>query len=354
MTPPRATGAPPTKIGLVGYGPGGRKFHAPFIADAAGVELAAVVTRSPQRALEVWDRYGVPVYGSQQEMLEREPDLDAVAISTPAQTRAELVIDALDAGRHVVADKPLAPSAAAGQELVRRADDAGLLLGVYYNRRWDADVAALAEILRQQRLGTLWRVHNRFDVDEADTLDPGPDGGLLRDLGIHLVDQMVWLLGSVSSVDAHLDVVARAEGPTDAGFVVTLHHGSGAASFLSGSKTNGLQHRSLTAYGSRGSFSCEVDITDVVALGRRSPPSSSEQLTPTPAGVLVVDGESTAYPLDHGGYHHFYEQFGAAVRGEGELPVAPAQAVESLAVLDAALVSGRERRRVELVGPPGG
>lgn len=250
--------AAPTKIGLVGYGPGGSRFHAPFIADAAGVELAAVVTRSPQRAAQVRSRYGVPVYSSQREMLDREPDLAAVAISTPPQTRAGLVLEALDAGRHVVADKPLAPSAAAGRDLVRRAQEAGLLLGAYYNRRWDVDVVALAEILRQGRLGTLWRVHNRFDVDEADTLDPGPAGGLLRDLGIHLIDQMVWLLGPVNWVDAHLDVVDRPEGPTDAGFVVTLHHQSGAASFVSGSKTNGLQRRSVTAYGSRGSFSCEA------------------------------------------------------------------------------------------------
>lgn len=263
------TATPSTKIGLVGYGPGGSLFHAPFIADAAGVELAAVVTRSPQRAAQVRERYGVPVYRSQREMLEREPALAAVAISTPPQTRAELVLEAFGVGRHVVADKPLAPSALAGQALVRRAEEAGLLLGAYYNRRWDADVAALSEIVRQGRLGTLWRVHNRFDVDEPDTLDPGPRGGLLRDLGIHLVDQMVWLLGSVTSVDAHLDVVDRAEGPTDAGFAVTLHHQSGAVSFVSGSKTNGLQKRSVTAYGNRGSFSCEVDITDVVALGRR-------------------------------------------------------------------------------------
>lgn len=340
-----------TKIGLVGYGPGGEKFHAPFIQAAAGVELAGVVTRSPVRAAEVTDRYGVPVFRSQDEMFDAAPDIEAVAISTPPHTRRALVLEAFAAGRHVVADKPLAPSAAAGRDLVDAAERAGLVLGVYYNRRWDADLLTAADVLRSGRLGDVWRVHSRFDLDEPETVDGGPEGGLLRDLGIHLIDQMVWLLGPVASVDAHLDSVDRPEGPTDASFAVTLHHRSGVASYVSGSKLNGIQQRDLRAYGSRGSLTCESDITDVVDLGRPASGSAAgPDAPPAVSSLLLSDGERLAWPGADGAYRTFYELFGAAVRGEGPPPVPLEEALESLAVLDAALVSAAQGQRIFL--PP--
>ena len=165
----------PIKLGVVGYGVGGRYFHTPFIEAAEGVELAGVVTRSPVRRAEVeQDWPGVPVFDSLGALLAS--GVDAVTITTPPETRRELVLEALAAGVHVIADKPFAPTAEVGRELAAAAESAGVLLSVFHNRRWDADIRTLATVIEKGRLGELWRVHSRFDLDDPATLEAGPGG----------------------------------------------------------------------------------------------------------------------------------------------------------------------------------
>jgi len=161
------------RLGVVGYGVGGRFFHTPFIEAAEGVELAGVVTRSAQRrALVEQDWPGVPTYDTLTALLES--GVDAVTITTPPETRRALVLESLAADVHVLADKPFAPSAEAAQQLARTAKDAGVILNVFHNRRWDADIRTLAAVLAGGWLGDLWRVHTRFDLDQPHLLEPGP------------------------------------------------------------------------------------------------------------------------------------------------------------------------------------
>ena len=187
--------------------------------------------------------------------------VDAVAISTPPQTRRELVLEAIGRGSHVVADKPFAPTAAAAEELVQAADAAGVLLSVFHNRRWDTDITTLRGVLDGGLLGDIWRFDSRFDLDQPQTLEAGPEGGLLRDLGSHLVDQALWLLGPARAVTANLDWLELPEGRTDAGFVITIAHASGAHSHVSASKVNRTESRELRVFGSLGSYvSSQTDV----------------------------------------------------------------------------------------------
>ena len=159
------------KIGLVGYGTGGRHFHAPFMAAADGVELIGVVARAPKTMAAVReDLPGVAVYPSLAEMIEAG-GLDAVTITTPPQTRRELVLEAIDAGLHVIADKPFAPSADGGRELDAAAREKGVILGVFHNRRFDSDMQTLKKLVADGKLGRLWRVHSRMDFDDPATLE---------------------------------------------------------------------------------------------------------------------------------------------------------------------------------------
>lgn len=340
------------KLGLVGFGPGGRIFHAPFVEAAEGITLGGVVTRSPERRAAIQREYDVPVYSSLAEMLDREPDMQAVTITTPPQTRRELVLEALGAGRHVLADKPFAPTAEAGRELAGAAADAGLLLTVYHNRRWDADLQTLAWVIWAGSLGDVWRVESRFDLDEAHTIDSGLQGGLLRDLGVHLIDQMRWLLGSVDSVDAHLDWIERPEGRTDASFAVTLHHASGAVSRVSGTKMNGRFQRELAAYGTGGSFvssSNDQQAADVIAGIRPvDDPARWGYEREASWGVLASPGRAERVPSAQGAWFRLYEEFAAAIRGERDVPVDLSGAIETLALLDAARLSAETRQRIHL------
>ena len=266
------------RLGLVGYGVGGRYFHAPFVAAAQGVELAGVVTRSPDRRAELAaDFPGVPAYDSLADLLAA--GVDAVTITTPPQTRRELVLQAIAAGVPTIADKPFAPDADGGRELVAAAKEAGVPLNVFHNRRWDADIRTLAAVLQGGELGELWGVESRMDQDNAATLEVGPDAGLLRDLGSHLVDQMLWLLGPARTVYAELDHVEPEGGRTDCRFTVSLTHAGGVRSRVSASKINHIEDRELRAYGSGGSYVAHgTDVQAQAVFAGRRPVDEGDKL----------------------------------------------------------------------------
>lgn len=345
---------PEVRLGVVGYGVGGRCFHTPFIEAADGVELAGVVTRSPQRRGEVAEDWpGVPVFDSLGALLAS--GVEAVTITTPPETRRELVLEAVAAGVHVIADKPFAPDAAVGLELADAADSAGVLLTVFHNRRWDADIRTLAAVVESGRLGELWRVHSRFDVDDPGTLESGPGGGLLRDLGSHLVDQMVWLLGEVRSVNAHLDWIDLPEGPTDASFCLELEHTSGVRSHVESSKINHIEARELRAYGSEGSYrALGTDVQAQSIFAGHKPVDDPQEWGyehPSRWGLLATAKGEVSVPSEQGRYHDLYSAFAAAIRGEGRQPVPARDAVRTLAVLDAARLSAEQGTSVEVSTP---
>lgn len=340
------------RIGLVGYGTGGRHFHAPFIMAAGGVELAGVVARAPETVAKVQaDLPGLPIFPSLAAMIAAG-GMDAVTITTPPQTRRDLVLEAIAAGLHVIADKPFAPSAEAGRALARIANERGVSLGVFHNRRWDADVRSLKRVLDDGRLGRLWRIHSRMDQNDPATLEAGPTGGLLRDLGSHVVDQMLWLLGPVVSVDAQLDMIDLPQGRTDAGFTLTLRHASGVHAHLESSKLNRLAVKEYRAYGANGSYvSAATDIqAQAIFAGRRpvDDPSGWGYEARENWGTLHTAAGQEIVPSEQGRYHDYYTAFAQAIRTGAPLPVTAEEGIQTLAVLDAARRSAREGRSVDI------
>lgn len=345
------------RLGLVGYGTGGQHFHAPFIAAAQGVELVGVVARAEPTIAKVQARLpGVPIYPSLAAMIAAG-GIDAVTVTTPPQTRRELVLEAIAAGLHVVADKPFAPSADAARELAVSASERGVVLSVFHNRRFDTDVQTLKKVIAGGRLGRIWRIHSRMDQDGSRTLEAGPTGGLLRDLGSHVVDQILWLLGPAVSVDAQLDMVELPEGPTDAGFTISLRHESGAHSHLSASKINRLEAKEFLVYGEAGSYvSAGTDVqAEAIFAGRRPADDlmgwgyESEENW----GTLRTDAGEERIPSEQGRYHDYYEGFARAVRDNTAPPVTAEEAIRTLEVLDAARRSALEGRSVDLRQPQG-
>lgn len=337
------------RLGLVGFGVGGRYFHAPFIRAAEGVELVGVVTRSDGRRADLAaDHPGVAAYDSIEELLAA--GVDAVTITTPPATRRALVLTAVAAGVNVIADKPFAPTADAGRELAAAAQAAGVVINVFHNRRWDADVCTLAALLARGELGQLIRVESRFDLDDPATLDAGPTGGLLRDLGSHLVDQALWLLGPARQVRADLEWIALDAGPTDAGFTMVITHTSGVRSHLSSTKCNRIQQREWRAYGSAGGYLASgTDVqAQAVFAGLRPVDLGSAWGYEDERhwGTLTTAAGAVRVPSERGAYQDYYSQFASAWGGKAEFPVPVAQAIQTLEVLDAARVSAHEGRTI--------
>jgi len=341
--------------GLVGYGLGGRRFHAPYLVAADGIDLGGVADASPERRAQVLaDFPGMPVYESLGDLVAS--GVDSVTITTPPHTRRELVLAAIGAGvRGVVADKPFAPTAAAGRDLADAAESAGVTLSIFHNRRYDADYRTLAAVVKGDALGDLWRVESRFDLDEPGRIDPGPFGGLLRDLGVHLIDQLLTLLGPARTVHAHLDWVEDEGGRTDAGFTVDVIHSSGVRSSMSASKLNRNHERELRAYGSNGSYishSSDVQAASIFAGLRPAAMGSRWGYEPEDHwGTLRTPLGARRVPSERGAYQDFYTEFAAAVRGDGENPVPPEQAIRNIAVLDAARASALEGRIITFDDP---
>ncbi len=339
------------KIGIVGYGGGGKYFHAPFINAAQGLELAGIVARAPATVAKAKaDFPHVPVYASLTEMLAA--GVDIVTITTPPQTRRELVLEAIEAGVAVIADKPFAPDAKTGRELAAAAKAKGVLLSVYHNRRYDADILTLKKVIEQQRVGKVWRLHNRMDFDDAATLEGGETGGLLRDLGSHIIDQSIWLMGPVKTVHAQLNFVQLPVGQTDASFVITLTHENGTHSYVSATKVNRLVCRELRLYGEKGSYLSQG--TDVQAQAIFAGKRPADDLAnwgyeqPDRLGTLHNEQGDEKVASEQGAYHAYYEAFAAALRDGSEPPVTTDQAIAVLAVIDAAFISARENRVVTL------
>ncbi|MHC6594767.1 Gfo/Idh/MocA family protein [Arthrobacter sp. C152] len=326
------TACPDLRLGVVGYGGGGRRFHTPFIDAAAGISLAGVVARSEtRRSHATSDWPGVTVHRSLTELLAA--GVDAVTITTPPETHCDLALEAIAAGVDVIVDKPFAPFAAIGAELTKAAEAAGVLLSVYHNRRWDGDIRTAAEIVSQERLGDVWRVHSRFELDEAASLQPGAANGLLLDLGSHLVDQLIWLLGPVTAVTAHLNTVTLENGPTDAGFTLDLVHSSGATSHAEASKANRVEGRELRIYGSEGSFRyADLDNTLLEAHGL----GAADRGKAPRFGILSTAKGQEAIPVQENRWPDFYTAFAHAARTRSAPPAPACEALEVLKVLDAA------------------
>jgi predicted dehydrogenase len=339
----------PVRIGLVGYGFGGRWFHAPLLAAAPECDFLGVVTRSEERrALVAHEHPGVALFGSLEELAAA--GAEAVAISTPAATHTELTDAALDLGLAVVCDKPFALDVAAARGSVDRAERLGLALAPYQNRRWDSDFRTARALVEGGALGTVFRFESRFERFDPEPGPPGAGGGTLLDFGSHLVDQALLLLGPVASVYAEWRL--RDSGLDDDVFVA-LTHRNGARSHLWGSWSQAAPGLRFRVSGSKAAYTVRgpMDGQEAALLAGRTPAGEGDQWGVEPAerwGWLSRGEERQTQPTERGRWDSFYPAFASALRGEGAVPVDPRDAVATATVLDAARRSATDGEVVQL------
>lgn len=197
----------PIRVAVLGYGLAGRVFHCPFVSAVPGLHLAAIVQRHGEEATIAYPH--VRLLRSVEEALA-DPTIDLIVVATPNETHEVLALAALAAGKHVVVDKPMAPSSEAAVKLIRAARAAGKLLIPFHNRRWDGDFLTLQALLAEQKLGRVATVLSQWD-----RFRPSPRAnswkeiasdahGLLQDLGPHLLDQAMGLFGPPQRLTASI------------------------------------------------------------------------------------------------------------------------------------------------------
>ncbi|WP_327009940.1 Gfo/Idh/MocA family oxidoreductase [Dactylosporangium sp. NBC_01737] len=345
------------RVGLVGYGTAGSAFHAPLISTTPGLRLSAIVTANPERRRAAAAAHpGAALLDTAKELWSSAGDLDVVVVASPNRTHAPLARAALDAGLPVVVDKPLTATAAEGEALVRLAAQRGLLLSVYQNRRWDGDFLTVRRLVGEGALGRVLRFESRFERwrpvpkggwRESD--DPADAGGLLYDLGSHLVDQALQLLGPATEVYA--EVHSRRDGiEVDDDVFVALRHDGDARSHLWMSALAAAAGPRLRVLGDRGAYTKHgMDVQeDALKAGRLPSEEGWGEDDPARYGVLTVDGHDEAVRTEPGAYQRFYSELVLALRDGAPAPVDPAGSVATLAVLEAARRSADTRQVVTL------
>jgi predicted dehydrogenase len=342
--------APLVRIGLVGYGKGGRLFHAPLIGHAEGCVLGGVVVRSPERqAALAADLPDVPVAGSLAELADG--GVDAVVVTTPLDSHMELVREAVGLGLPVVCDKPFARDAATARETVLAAERTGVLLSVYQNRRWDADFRTVQQVVTAGEVGEVRLFESRMEQPPQPEGLPVTGGGALLDLGSHAIDQALHLFGPVRSVYAELRM-APGEVGFDEGFFVALRHDGGAISHVTGNwARQGDVGWRFRVDGAAATLVVPDDDGQTARLmDGRTPESDGAAWGAVPEsrwGAVHRGGVAVPVPSQRGDWSAFYTGFARAVRGDGLPPVDPWDAVAGLEVLDAARAGAANGQVVE-------
>jgi scyllo-inositol 2-dehydrogenase (NADP+) len=326
----------PLKAGVSGYGIAGAVFHAPLIEAVDGLELAAVMTRSDERAAQVREAHpDARVVESIEELLD---GIELLVVASPNATHMELALAGLERGLHVVVDKPMAVTAADARRLAEAADGR---LTVFHNRRWDGDFMTVQRLLREGALGQVTHFESRFErfrpqIKEGwrEEADAAAGGGVLLDLGPHLVDQALQLFGPPESVYGEV-LTRRPRAKVDDDVFIALRHAGGEISHLWMGAIAPLHGPRFRVSGLAAGFACDGLDPQEPQLRDGMRPSDAG-FGEAPAGRIVDEDGERPVELERGNYVAYYERARDWARGDAPPPVDPWDGVRVLEILEAA------------------
>ena len=323
------------RVGLIGYGLAGSVFHAPLIDACERMELAAVLTSrdAPNRVASI------------EELIDRS---DLVVVASPNTTHFTLANQALEAGRHVVVDKPFTVSLNEADELISLAAARQRVLTVFHNRRWDSDYLTVGEVLPLLGEVSLFEANwDRFrpEIKRGWREQPEPGSGLFNDLGPHLIDQALLLFGMPEAVEAEI-ATQRPGAVVDDCFNVTLHCASRRVC-LRASSLMATPRPRFAIHGTRGSFVKHgFDPQEAQLKAGMDPRSPEYGIDPQDGTLTCSDGTSERMPTKRGNYLAFYDAVAAAILDGAPVPVAPQDARDGLMLIGLARRASERGQRL--------
>lgn len=342
------------KTGIIGFGLSGRVFHAPFIHVHKGFEMCKVVERHGQSSKEFYP--DVTVEKDYRELIE-DPEIELVVICTPNIYHFQMAKDCLEAGKHIVIEKPFMPTSAEADEIISLARLKNRKVFVYQNRRWDGDFLTIQNLLNGGLLGDIQYYEGHFDryaperkrAAWRDEVQPG--SGILFDLGSHLIDQVLCLFGKPETIFA--DVQAQRENSqVDDFFKLTLFYPNLTAFVTAGMLVKDSDLRYIVN-GSKGTYAkYGIDPQEAV-LKEGILPGTDEwgKESPDNWGLLTLENNKlhingTVETLD-GNYMGFYDNvYDVLVNGQ-EMAVKPEEARDTIRVIELAFESSKANKKIE-------
>lgn len=341
------------KVGLIGYGFGGAVFHAPMVDAAKGLELSVIYTSNIEK---VRLTYPDVLVTTNLDDIWNNRDIDLVVISTPNTTHYELAKRALEAGKHVVIDKPFVIDVKEGEKLIELAKVNGKKLSVYQSRRWDSDFQTVRRLMAEDKLGEIYSFEAHYDRFRPEVKDRWkernePGSGTLYDLGSHMIDQALQLFGKPVTVTA--DSLAQRQGSAiNDYFHLILGYGSCRVILHSGSLVRGRGQR-YQIHGSKASFiKFGEDPQEKTLLEGLRPgmPGWGQEDESEYGEIITSDGTANVkIPSELGAYEQFYEQMYQSIVNDAPVPVIAEQSLDVIRVIRLAERSSEEGRTLKFV-----
>lgn len=355
------------RAGLIGYGFAGKVFHAPLIRTTPGMAIAAV---SSSDAAKVHADLGdaVTVLDDAPALIASD-DIDLVVVASPNNTHFELARLALEAGKHVVVDKPFTPTLDEALQLARLAHGHGLVLSVFHNRRWDSSTRSAERLLLDGTLGRLRHAALHFDRFRPNPQarwkeDAAAGGGVWMDLGPHLLYDALHLFGRPLAIQADLPTLRSGSGSNSGALAADnvqarLRYADGLRVDVCASMLAAAPGPRLALHGTRGSYvkpSLDPQEADLKAgkLPGADPAAWGVDAEP---GILRVERDGVLHEstlaTENGAYPEYYRLLRAAILGQAANPVPPRDAIDVMRLLEAGRRSHAERREILLEEVPG-
>lgn len=331
------------RTAIIGFGVSGKIFHAPLLAADPDFEISIIATSNPERQRQAAHEYPqatiVPDY---QEVLKAADQLDLLVIGTPPQTHFEIARAALEHGLNVVIDKPFVVRSEQGEELIALATERGLTLTVYQNRRWDGDFLTVKRLIADHELGSIHTFESRFEWFNPlgmrswkAELTAQEGGGILYDLGTHLIDQAIELFGPVQKAQAVLRTLTdQANAEEDAHLL--LLHSSGTQSRLTMSSLNAAPGARFHLSGNCGAYTSYGLDPQELQLASGISPKNADYGKKAKAnwGQLVDGNTSRSVPTLPGEYPQFYRALARCLHEAGPVPVDPIDSLITLRLIE--------------------
>ena len=340
---------------LCSFGMSGWVFHAPFLKINPGFNLYGVWERSKNLAEEQYP--GIKTFRSLEALLADDA-VELVVVNTPNYTHYDYAKKALEAGKHVIVEKPFTVTVIEGEELIALAQKQNKKLSVYQNRRYDSDYKTIKKVLSQNLLGDLIEVEMHFDRFKEELSPklhkeiPGPGSGSLYDLGSHLIDQALQLFGMPQMIFADIKAM-RSISKVDDYFEILFYYETMRVRV----KSSYVVREALPGYvfhGLKGSFiKPKTDVQEEMLQANNVPAGADWGTEPeSQRGLLHTEKDGKIIKeyisSERGNYNDYYDGIYGAIRENKPLPVTAEEALNVIKIIEAAYESNETKKVVSV------
>lgn len=340
----------PIKTAIVGYGFSSKTFHIPFLESLNEFEFVAISSSQQDTVRQALPN--IQYFAEAEQMISRS-DAELIIITAPNDVHFSLAKLALENDKHVVIEKPFVTNVNDGQTLIALAQEKQKVLSVYHNRRWDGDFLTVKSLIETNQLGNIKSFNSHFDrfrptVRARWREQASIGGGILFDLGPHLIDQALELFGLPEAITAQCKIMRDNATNIDY-FDLVLHYPNHLVNLHADLFSAGPNRR-FSVLGDKGSYEkFGLDPQEARLIEGVSPsPDSWADEQPEQFGLLYDAEQTTVVPTLRGGYQQYYQQMANAIRNNGKNPVSATSALCNIRLIELAMLSSEQGQTLKV------